>query len=87
MPRTTRPEPFSVELAASELPESLVARFRERPAANERFTVTVEQKLTEAEKLDVLRRDIAEGLADLDAGKISDADEVFHRLDALFPNS
>jgi antitoxin ParD1/3/4 len=34
------------------------------------------------QKLEELRRDIAEGLADLDAGRVYDADEVFAEIRA-----
>jgi len=78
--------PFTVEIPASELPPSIVAHFPKRPRRNARFAVTVESALTKAEKLAALRRDIAEGLADSAAGKVSDAETVFARLKKRLPN-
>jgi len=58
MASETRPlEPFTVEVPASELPESIVSRFPERPPADARFAVTVEPAETDAEKLAALQRD------------------------------
>ena len=65
----SRAEPFTIELPASELPESVLERFRQRSAYDARFTVTVEPALTRQEKLDALRHEIDLGLAELDAGQ------------------
>jgi hypothetical protein len=56
-------EPFTIELAASELPKCILDRFPEPPAADARFAVTIEAAEDEEAKLDALRRDIEEGLA------------------------
>jgi len=45
----------------------------------------VEPAETEAEKLAAARRDIQVGLDDLEAGRASDAKDVFARLKARFP--
>jgi len=78
-------EPFTIEVAASELPKRVLDRFPERPAAGARFAVTVEPAKTEAEKLAALQRDLQAGLDDLAAGRVSDGREVFARLKARFP--
>jgi hypothetical protein len=48
-----------VELAASELPETLAARFSKRPSADTMFSVTVAPVQTEAEKLAALKKRFA----------------------------
>ncbi len=63
-------EPVTVELSGSELPERVVARLPERPAADARFIVTVESALSDEEKLAALKREIEEGLADIEAGRV-----------------
>ena len=78
-------EPITIELSGSELPDSIVARLPERPAADARFIVTVETALSDEEMLAALRRDIEDGLADADAGRLLDADEVFAKLKARYP--
>lgn len=78
-------QPFTVELAASELPETLAARFAKRPAADTIFAVTVAPVQTEAEKLAALKKDLQEGLDDVAAGRVSEFDEVFARLKSRFP--
>lgn len=86
MPRDEpRPiEPFTIELAASELPRRILDRFPEPPPADARFAVTIEAAEDDEAKLDALRRDIEAGLADLDAGRVSDGADVFARLRARF---
>jgi len=79
------PEPFTIEVPASELPKRILDRFPEPPAPDARFTVTVEPAESEAEKLAALRRDIQAGLDDLDAGRVNDGAEVFVRLKQRFP--
>lgn len=78
-------QPFTIELAASELPQRILDRFPEPPPADARFAVTIEAAEDEAAKLDALRRDIEAGLADSAAGRVSDGAEVFARLRARFP--
>ena len=78
-------EPVTFELTAAELPDNIVARLRKRPAAGTRLTITVEPSLSEAEKLEALRREIDIGLAELDAGQALDGDEVFAELRKRFP--
>jgi hypothetical protein len=78
-------EPFTVELAASELPETLAARFSKRPPADTMFSVTVAPVQTEVEKLAALKKDLQEGMDDVTAGKVSELDEVFARLKSRFP--
>ena len=79
-------EPFTVELAASELPETLAARFSKRPSADTMFSVTVAPVQTEAEKLAALKKDLQEGLDDVTAGRVRELDEVFARLKSQFPS-
>jgi len=78
-------EPIIVEVPASELPESILARFRERPAGTTRFTVTVAPAMSREEKLEALRRDIDRGLDDLDGGRVVDGETVFSELKTRFP--
>jgi predicted transcriptional regulator len=79
-------DPVVIELSGSELPDSIVARLPERPAADARFIVTVESAQSEEEQLAALRRDIEEGLADIEAGRVYDAEEVFAELKARYPS-
>ena len=79
------PEPFTIEVAASELPKRILERFPKRPAADARFALTVEPAESEAEKLAALKRDLQTGLDDLAAGRVNDADDVFARLKKRFP--
>jgi hypothetical protein len=78
-------EAFTVEVKASDLPESVISRFSRRPTAETRFALTVEPVLSEAERLEALRRDVQEGLDASAAGQVSDGDAVFARLRAKFP--
>jgi hypothetical protein len=80
-----RPAPFTVEVPASELPESLRARFRERPADDVRFKVTVEPVMSREEKLEALRREIDLGLEELDAGLAIEGPVAFAELKKRFP--
>ena len=77
-------EPFTIELAASELPKCILDRFPEPPPADARFAITIESAEDEEAKLDALRRDIEEGLAASAAGRVVDAKEVFAELRARF---
>jgi predicted transcriptional regulator len=78
-------EPITIEWSGSELPEDIVARLPERPAADARFIVTVESAESEEEKLEWLRQAIQEGLDDIEAGRVYDAEEVFAELKSRFP--
>jgi hypothetical protein len=77
-------EPFTIEVSASELPKRILGRFPEPPAAEARFSVTVEPAKSEAEKLAALQRDLQAGLDDLAAGRVSEGVQVFARLKARF---
>ena len=77
-------EPFTIEVSASELPKRILDRFPEPPAAEARFSVTIEPTETEAEKLAALQQDLQAGLDDLAAGRVSDGRQVFARLKARF---
>jgi predicted transcriptional regulator len=79
-------QPVTVELLGSELPDSIVARLPERPAADARFIVTVESAQSDEEKFEALRRDIEEALADIEAGRVYDGEEVFAELKSRFPS-
>ena len=78
-------KPFTIELAASELPETLAAKFSRRRAADAMFSVTVASVQTEAEKLAALKKDLQEGLDDVTADRVGELDEVFARLKSRFP--
>lgn len=78
-------EPIMIEWSGSELPEDIIARLPERPAADARFIVTVETALTDDEELDALRQAIREGLDDIAAGRVHDGEEVFAELKARYP--
>jgi hypothetical protein len=84
-PQKYESKPFTVEVTASELPEALIARFPKRPPADTKFSVTVEPIQSEAEKLAALRKDLQEGLADVEAGRTSELEAVFARLKSRFP--
>lgn len=43
------PEPFTIEICASELPKRILERFPEPPMPDARFAVTVEPAESEAE--------------------------------------
>jgi hypothetical protein len=79
------PEPFTIEVSASELPKRILDCFAQPPAAEARFSVTVEPAESEAEKLAALQRDLQAGLDDLAAGRVSDGRRVFARLKTQFP--
>ena len=79
------PEPFTIEVSASELPKRILDRFPQPPATEARFSVTVEPAESEAEKLAALQRDLQAGLDDLTAGRVSDGRQVFARLKTQFP--
>jgi hypothetical protein len=74
------PELITVEIPASELPEAVLIQFRERPAGDRRFTVTVAPALSREEKLAALRREIDLGLDDLDSGRVIDGETVLAGL-------
>jgi hypothetical protein len=78
------PEPFTIVVAASELPKRILDRFPEPPSADARFAVTVEPEESDAEKLAALRRELEVGLDDLAAGRSSQGREVFARLKKRF---
>lgn len=78
-------KPFTVVVPVSELPESIISRFPERPSADARFAVTIEPAESEAETLAALLRELQVGLDDSAAGRVSDGADVFARLKALFP--
>lgn len=79
------PEPFTIEVSASELPKRILDQFSEPPEADARFAVTVEPAGSEAERLAALQRDLQAGLDDIATGRVSDGNEVFARLKARFP--
>jgi hypothetical protein len=76
--------PFTIELAASELPQRILDCFPQPPPADARFAVTVEAAEEEEEQLAALRRDIEEGIAASAAGRVIDGKEVFAQLKARF---
>jgi len=76
MSKSTRamPEKITVEMRAEELPESITARMKERPIPGMPYRVTVEAVDDREAKLAALRRDIDEGIADLEAGRSQEFD-------------
>lgn len=76
--------PFTLELPMSELPEAIASRLPKRLAAAAVVAVTIEATQNETEKLEPLRRDLQQGIDDLDAGRSSDAEAVFVRLKERF---
>jgi hypothetical protein len=79
------PELITVEMPASELPETVLVQFRERPAGDQRFTVTVEPALSREEKLAALRREIDLGLDDLGSDRMIDGQTIFAELKTRYP--
>jgi hypothetical protein len=79
------PEPFTVVLLGSDLPESLASRFPQRPADDTRFVVTLEPEQTDEEKDLALKSAIQEGIDDSQAGHVLDGETVFAELKARFP--
>jgi len=62
---TKRPEelePFTIEVAAAELPKRILDRFPQQPPADARFAVTVEPAASEKDKLAALLGDLQAGL-------------------------
>lgn len=80
--RRAMPEKTTVEMRAEELPESLRALLPERPIPGTPYRVTIEPIEDREAKLAALRRDIDEGIADADAGRVVDGDVAFARLRA-----
>ncbi|MFN3076966.1 MAG: hypothetical protein ABT940_08835 [Alphaproteobacteria bacterium] len=58
----------TVDLPATDLPPTLVARLPTRPLPGARFRVTAEPIEDDASRLVALREDILAGIAELDAG-------------------
>ena len=83
--KSQRPAPFTVELLASELPESIVKRFPQPLMGNMRFIVTVKPIQSEKEKWTALQHTIQEGLKEIEAGRVIDGATVFSELNARFP--
>ncbi len=62
---------LTVEVPASELPVAVANRLPGgRPLHGARYRITVEEVVDDSAKLAALRADIAEGLADVDAGRV-----------------
>jgi len=78
------PEAFTLEIKASDLPESFLSRFSRRPAADTPFEITIEPIMSEAERLAALCHDLQEGLDASAAGRVIDGEEVFARMRAKF---
>lgn len=77
----------TVTVRAEELPKSLAAGLIVRPIPGTLYRVTAEPvEETEAEKLASLRAHVMRGLADAEAGRLSDEDEVFAELQAKYPD-
>ncbi|HYG85621.1 MAG TPA: type II toxin-antitoxin system ParD family antitoxin [Azospirillum sp.] len=85
------PEKITVEMRAEELPESIKARMKERPVPGMPYRVTVEPVDDREAKLEALRRDLMEGIEDLEAGRSRQFDveeflaEMHHRHGAGKP--
>ena len=77
-------QPFTVEVAVSDLPESIASRLPKQLPATTRVAVTIEPAEDESERLTSLRRDLQTGIDDLEIGRASEADAVFARLKERF---
>lgn len=77
-------EAFTLEIKASDLPESVLSRFSCRPADDVRFFVTTEPEQKEEERYLALKHCIQEGIEDSDAGRVIDGATVFSELKAHF---
>jgi hypothetical protein len=77
--------PFSLEISASDLPESLIARFPERPMENDRLVITIEPAETDEDKIFQLQADIEQGITDIEAGRFSSFSDVIADLEKRFP--
>jgi hypothetical protein len=62
---------LTVEVAANELPMAVADKLPGgKPLRGARYRITVEEVIDDGAKLAALRADIAEGLADIDAGRV-----------------
>ncbi|HEY0836794.1 MAG TPA: hypothetical protein VGE72_22985 [Azospirillum sp.] len=81
------PAKVTAIIRAEELPKSVAAQFPKYPIPGTRYRVIAEPvDETDEEKLAWLRAAVAEGMAEADAGRLLDEDEVFSMLQAKFPD-
>lgn len=76
---------LTVEVPASELPVAVASKLPGgQPLRGARYRITIEEVIDDAAKLAVLRADIAEGIADIDAGRVEafDLDEFLADMHA-----
>lgn len=86
--RAAAPERVTMTIRAEELPKAMLAKLIARPVPGSRYVVTAEPaKETDEEKIVALREHIMRGVADADAGRLYDEDEVFAELQARFPEA
>lgn len=85
--RAGAPEKVTMTVRAEELPRAVLAKLTARPAPGSRYVVTAElaEEETDEERIAALRADIALGIADADAGRMYDEEEVFGELQARYP--
>lgn len=89
MSRNTRaiPEKITVEMRAEDLPESIKARLKTGLIPGMPYRVTVEPVADLEAKRAALLRDLDEGIADLEAGRVIDSEAVFAELLAKLPDA
>lgn len=76
---------LTVEVPASELPVAVASKLPGgKPLHGARYRITIEEVIDDAAKLAALRADIAEGIADIDAGRVEvfDVDEFLAEMHA-----
>lgn len=78
------PNRATVTVTAEQLPPEMREKLRAVPGTRYRMTVEEIQE-TDDEKFAALRAHVARGLADLDAGRAHDHDDVFGELKASYP--
>lgn len=81
------PEKITVQMRAEELPDSIKARLKETLIPGMPYRVTVEPVDDQAAKREALLRDLEEGIADLEAGRVVDGDTFFAELRAKYPDA
>ncbi|CAO3421135.1 hypothetical protein [Azospirillum endophyticum] len=80
-----RPSRVTTIVQAEELPRAITGALPVRPPPGTRFRVTIEPvEESEDERRQSLQADIAAGLEDADAGRITDSEKLFERLIAKY---
>ncbi len=88
LPDDSHPGPakkVTLTLGVDELPTVILAKLGTRPPPGTRYVVTAEVvEDTDAERIAALRADIAAGIAEADAGRVIDGEDLFRELEARF---